>query len=152
MKNGIDNYLHAARVMVHALWAPVSVGASALVESEGRIVLVRHSYTPGWRLPGGGVERHEPPATAVLRELREEIGLTASDPPELFGLYVRKHGFATNLITLYRVRSARFSFKPNWEIRALTEADPAAPPDGTTAATRRRLAEMAGNSPPSLYW
>lgn len=41
----------------------------------GQVVLVRLTYARGWRLPGGGRGRGEDRRSAVLRELREEIGL-----------------------------------------------------------------------------
>lgn len=44
---------------------------------ERRIILIRLRYAPGWRLPGGGVARGESLEHAALRELREEIGMTA---------------------------------------------------------------------------
>ena len=139
-------------VHARALLKPVDFGVAALVEQGGKVVLVRHSYISGWMLPAGGVGRGEPPAEAILRELREEIGLTRSATPQLFGLYVRKALLATNVIALYRVREASFVFKPNWEIRALTLADPAAPPPGTAAAVGRRFQELLGEAPPSLMW
>ena len=73
-------------------WAtPVAFGVSALVDDEaGRILLVRHSYQKGWHLPGGGVGPAEPPAEAILRELKEEVGLVRSDPPEFAGLFTRR--------------------------------------------------------------
>jgi 8-oxo-dGTP pyrophosphatase MutT (NUDIX family) len=138
---------------LRALRAPVAFGASAIVEDkEGRVILVRHSYQPGWHLPGGGVNRGEPPAEAILRELREEIGLVKSDPPELAGIFTRRIGVVTNAIALYRVRNAEFDFKPNYEIREITCADPAAPPPNTARGTRRRLAEHAGQAEVALYW
>jgi 8-oxo-dGTP pyrophosphatase MutT (NUDIX family) len=51
--------------------------------SERRIILVKLRYAPGWRLPGGGREEHEDPTAAALRELREEIGMTAHGPARL---------------------------------------------------------------------
>lgn len=44
---------------------------------EGKVVLVRLTYAPGWRVPGGGRKRGEEPEPAMLRELREEIGLVS---------------------------------------------------------------------------
>src|SRR5687768_2786550 len=45
------------------------------VTGQGKVVLVRLTYAPGWRVPGGGRKRGEAPEAAILRELREEIGL-----------------------------------------------------------------------------
>jgi 8-oxo-dGTP pyrophosphatase MutT (NUDIX family) len=136
-----------------ALRTPVAFGVAAIVEdADGRVVLVRHSYQPGWHLPGGGVDRGERPADAILRELREEIGLVRSATPELIGLFTRRVGIATNVIALYRVRNAEFAFKPNFEIREIIPADPSAPPSDTAAGTRRRLAEHAGQAVPTGYW
>jgi len=138
---------------VRALLAPVALGAHALVlDEKGRVGLVRHSYRNGWSLPGGGVARAEPPVHAILRELREELGTVESDPPEFFGLYSRPYGWATNVVALYRLTNARVTFRPNLEVRELIFVDPAAPPEGTTMGTRRRLAELVNHTPPSPYW
>lgn len=56
---------------------------AALVESpEGRVFLARRaaSLRHGglWELPGGKIEAGESPEEALLRELREELGLEAS--------------------------------------------------------------------------
>ena len=135
-------------------WAtPVAFGVSALVDDEaGRILLVRHSYQTGWHLPGGGVGPAEPPAEAILRELREEVGLVRSDPPEFAGLFTRRLGWVTNVIALYRVKGAEIAFRPSLEIREILWADPSNPPAGTVAGARRRLAEMSGKEPPAPYW
>jgi 8-oxo-dGTP pyrophosphatase MutT (NUDIX family) len=96
-----------------ALMSPVAFGVNAIVDDEeGRIILVRQTYMQGLHLPGGGVSSGEPPAQAILRELREEIGLTSSAPPEFMGLYTRQFGFITNVVALYRVRDAKFDSIP----------------------------------------
>jgi ADP-ribose pyrophosphatase YjhB (NUDIX family) len=42
---------------------------------DGRILVVRPTYTHEWMLPGGRVERGETPHEAAIRETREETGL-----------------------------------------------------------------------------
>ena len=141
-----------AKIAMQAMLAPVALGACALVVRDGKVLLVRHSYVRGWLLPGGGVGRGEPPAEAILRELREEIGLVRSSPPEFIGLYSRRAGWATNVIALYRIDDAEFIFRPNLEIRETQFADPVAPPDGTPPSVRRRLSEFARLQPQSPRW
>jgi ADP-ribose pyrophosphatase YjhB (NUDIX family) len=52
------------------------VSADAIVrDASGRILLVDPTYKPDWDLPGGMAEANEPPAEALHRELREELGL-----------------------------------------------------------------------------
>ena len=41
-----------------ALARGMTLGVRAAAFDEGgRVFLVRHSYVPGWHMPGGGVER-----------------------------------------------------------------------------------------------
>ena len=141
-----------AKITAQALLAPVAYAACALVERDGKVLLVRHSYVAGWLLPGGGVARGEPAEQAILREMKEEIGLERCAPPELFGLYSRRTGWATNVIALYRLRDAEFTFKPNAEIREIQFADPANPPEGTPRSVATRLKEVAGLQPRSPFW
>lgn len=82
-----------------------NVGA-ALFDRRGRVFVARRADFPnaegpagGWQLPQGGIDPDEDPATAVLRELAEEIGtdravvigehpewFTYDLPPELLGV------------------------------------------------------------------
>jgi len=137
---------------LRSLWAPTAFGVAAAVEGEdGRVLLVRHRYAPGWRLPGGGVNRGEPPQAAILRELGEEVGLTGGEA-RFFALYTRKAGWATSVVALYRVRGAAVNFRPNLEIKEICFADPRLPPDGCSPATLRRLRELTGAAEPVPHW
>ncbi len=53
-----------------------TVGAICLVErSDGRVLLIRHSYRERWGLPGGLLAKGEDPAVGAVREVAEEVGL-----------------------------------------------------------------------------
>jgi 8-oxo-dGTP pyrophosphatase MutT (NUDIX family) len=137
---------------LRVLWAPTAFGvAAAVYDEQGRVLLVRHRYNAGWRLPGGGVGRSEPPQGAILRELAEEVGLVGG-AAKFFALYTRKAGWATVVVALYSIDGAAVNFRPNLEIRDACFADPLSPPEGCTPATLRRLAELTGAAPPSHYW
>ena len=122
-----------------------------VIDGQGRVLLVRHSYMTGWSLPGGGVDRGEPPEVAVFRELAEEVGLSGG-LAVFSGLYTRRTGWATNVIALYRITGGTVNFRPGWEVRDILWADPAhQPPSGTDPGSLRRLAELKGR-PVSPYW
>ncbi|MGB9705536.1 MAG: NUDIX hydrolase [Pyrobaculum sp.] len=56
-----------------------AVAVAAVAVKNGEVVLVKRKYPPNpgkWSLPGGRVELGERLEEAVLRELREETGLT----------------------------------------------------------------------------
>lgn len=70
-------------------------GVGALVEAEGRVLLVREDGR--WLLPGGEVEADESHDEALARELREETGIQAT-PGERLAVVrnVLRHGDETH--------------------------------------------------------
>jgi ADP-ribose pyrophosphatase YjhB (NUDIX family) len=135
-----------------ALANPTVFGvAGAIMDADGRVMLVRQSYMAGWRLPGGGVDRGEPPEAAIRREMKEEVGLSGG-AVRLFGLYSRKVWCLTHITALFVIEGGAVDFRPNLEVRAMIWAQAGAPPPDTAAATARRLAELAGNATPDPHW
>jgi 8-oxo-dGTP diphosphatase len=62
--------------IVHTLAPSFSVGAMCFIEREdGALLLVRHSYRQRWGVPGGLLNRGEPPHEAACREALEEVAL-----------------------------------------------------------------------------
>lgn len=54
---------------------PITVSAVRVLDTSGRILLVRKKGTSKWMQPGGKPEPGEQPVEAAVRELSEEIGL-----------------------------------------------------------------------------
>lgn len=134
---------------------PMTLGVRALVlDAEGRIFLVRHSYVPGWYLPGGGVEAGQTLCQAMARELVEEGNIIVRGEPQLFGIYFNNQSSRRDHVALYVV----FDFaqhgekQPDWEIRETGFFSRDALPEGTTRATLARIAEVLDGVEASAIW
>lgn len=61
---------------------PARLGANAIITCNGKLLLEKRRDCDIWGLVGGGVKRHEEPLQAIIREVREELGLRI--PPNQF--------------------------------------------------------------------
>lgn len=146
------------RRVVHTLallTRPMTLGTRVLMTDEqGRILLLEHTYVPGWYLPGGGVDTGETTMAAANRELLEETGILA-DRLTLFGFYYNVSGSKRDHVALYvadgwnRERDIQV---PNREIKQIGFFARDDLPESTTASTKRRLAEVYDQTPISDYW
>ncbi|MGG7518581.1 NUDIX domain-containing protein [Allorhizobium undicola] len=126
---------------------------AACFDASGQIFLVRHTYLPGWYLPGGGVERGETVAEALVKELREEGNLEALNPPQLLNIYLNSRATNRDHVAFFRVEVRQSEpRRPDREIAESGFFRLDALPDGVTAATRRRLAELAAGGPYADLW
>jgi ADP-ribose pyrophosphatase YjhB (NUDIX family) len=133
----------------------LTMGAQGMViDDAGRVLLIRHTYRPGWHFPGGGVERGEPVETALGRELAEETGVEIVGRPELFALYCNGRAFRGDHIALYVVRDWRQEHvpPPNGEIAEQAFWSPDGLPSDTAGGTRRRVLEVMAGRPPDAFW
>ncbi|MBI2331539.1 MAG: NUDIX domain-containing protein [Chloroflexi bacterium] len=56
------------------LFRPIRMGVRVMMIEDDKAWLVRHTYLPGWYLPGGGLKKWESLDQAARREAREETG------------------------------------------------------------------------------
>lgn len=127
---------------------------AACFNGMGHIFLVKHSYVPGWHMPGGGLEHGETALQALEKELREEGNLVLTRPPVLFQVYFNRQASKRDHVLFYRcdgVEQTTHKVRDREIIESGFFALDALPYD-TTPATRRRLAEMIGHAPPSDVW
>ncbi len=123
----------------------MTLGAQGVIfDTEGRVLLVRHVYRPGWFFPGGGVEWNETVEQALARELMEEAGIKVTGTPRLHGVFANFDKFPGDHIALFVVREWRrlAGHKASAEIAESAFFTRSGLPEDTDAATRRRLAEL----------
>lgn len=132
----------------------MTLGVRGVVLRGDEVLLVRHGYTPGWHLPGGGVEPGETFEEALAKELREEGNVRVTGKPVLHALFQNNNASARDHVAVYVVREFEHDgpLPSNFEIREAKFFPIAALPDGTTQSTRKRLSEIFEGTPPSAQW
>ena len=134
----------------------MTLGARAVVENQdGHVLLVRHTYTKGLYLPGGGVERGETVYQTIRKELAEEGGVRLLRDPVQMGIFSNHQIMKNDHVVLFRVEAA--SWEPcgdpvGREISELVWCDPLSPPDEATPATKRRLQEVFAAVTRTEHW
>lgn len=133
----------------------LTLGAQGcVIDDQQRVLLIRHTYRPGWHFPGGGVEKNETVETALTRELQEETGVIVTGRPQLFGLYSHHAVFPSDHIALFVVRYWHQPSKPlnSREIAEQNFFSPGNLPDGIQPSTARRVHEIISGGPADPVW
>jgi 8-oxo-dGTP pyrophosphatase MutT (NUDIX family) len=135
---------------------PMTLGVRGLVyrRDMDSVFLIRHTYTPGWQLPGGGVETGETMLEALARELAEEGNIVVTSQPVLKSVHFNRRASRRDHVALYFVEHFEQPSpkKPDHEIAESGFFPLDLLPEGTTPATRQRIREVLGDAAPSQDW
>ena len=136
--------------------APTHVVAAAVIDSTGRVLIAQRPpgkhLAGGWEFPGGKLEAGEDRRAGLVRELREELGITLIAPPRPLIRVRHRYDYGEVLIDTWVVR--RYSGEPRgldaqalrWCTRDELETANLLPADGPIVAALRlpeRLSQLS---------
>jgi ADP-ribose pyrophosphatase YjhB (NUDIX family) len=126
---------------------------TAVIDRQGRFLLVKQTYTPGWIFPGGGVERGEDCETAARREVEEEAAVLVTGPLRLVGIFNNHKEMRGDHLAFYVLRDfEQRTFTPNMEIADARFFHADDLPERMNGGSRRRITEIISGAAPSLDW
>ena len=97
------------------LFRPIRAGVRVMMIQDDKVWLVRHTYIPGWFLPGGGIKRGETLEKATRREVFEETGADLGEV-SLMGVYTSFVQWKTDHTTVFICRDFTITGKSDGEI------------------------------------
>lgn len=142
--------LTSAHKLLKAAWfvrRPRTLGAHAVaLTRERKLILVKLRYARGWRLPGGGRRPGEYAQAAVIRELREEIGMTAYGRIRFACELEESIDFKRDLAALLIVEDVRYVPRRwSWEVEQVGEFEIGRLPFDTASLTLRWIDALQPN-------
>ena len=94
--------LESLRGTLFSQFTPLVGGDAAIIDDGGRVLLGRRADDGTWSLPGGALQVGETPAEGVVREVREETGLTC-EPVALVGVFDIRPGRDSRVQHVYLI-------------------------------------------------
>jgi 8-oxo-dGTP pyrophosphatase MutT (NUDIX family) len=132
----------------------LTLGVRGLVTNPaGEVLLVLHTYRPGWYMPGGGVEVGETVEAALARELVEEAGVRLTGRPQLVSMHSNHERFRGDHVLIYRASEWEpCEATSRGEIAKVEWFAPDALPADITPSTRKRIEEALGGAESDPHW
>lgn len=115
IRAAVSTFLGCRRAVWYVTRPRVFGVAAAPLTDQGKVVLVKLTYRKGWFLPSGGRKVDESSREAILRELREEIGLTRFEAMEPVGSFDHPVDFRRCTTEVFLVRGVQYT-APAWSL------------------------------------
>jgi len=132
------------------IFRPVRTGVRVMMIQNGKVMLVRQTYMPGWFMPGGGLKRNETLEHAARRESYEETGAELGDI-KLMGVYTSFTEWKTDHNIVFLCEDFEITGKSDKEIAEAYAFPLNELPKGLWPGHRRRLEEyQAGMANPQF--
>ena len=114
------------------------MGVRIMMIHDNEVWLIRHTYLPGWFMPGGGIKRHETLEQAAYREAREETGAELQEV-SLLGVFSSFVQWKTDHTTVFLCKDFKITGKSDGEIAEMRSFPLDALPENTFASHRKLL-------------
>jgi ADP-ribose pyrophosphatase YjhB (NUDIX family) len=141
--------------MIFRVSRGMTLGVRAIVLTENdEVFLVRHTYVPGWHLPGGGVEPGETLEQALAKELAQEANIRLTGDASLHGVFLNRKASKRDHVAVFVVRDY-VQDSPKQADREIAEGrffPLDSLPESTTRGTRARLREVLDEEPLTPDW
>jgi ADP-ribose pyrophosphatase YjhB (NUDIX family) len=142
--------------LVWRIGKPRTIGVRALLlDRDERVALVRHTYGDHWYLPGGGVKKGESTATALERELAEEVAIADAVIERVLGVYHSRRESKDDHIVIFVARTGATGILRRADLREIEQVGWFSLndlPETTSPATRRRIAEYQQGATGTGAW
>jgi 8-oxo-dGTP pyrophosphatase MutT (NUDIX family) len=128
------------------IFRPIRIGVRMMMTQDNKVWLVRHTYIPGWFMPGGGVKRDETLEQAARREAFEETGAKLGEVT-LMGAYTSFLDWKTDHGIVFICKDFTIIGRPDGEIAEVRTFSLHELPLDLWPSHRLRLEEYAANIP-----
>ena len=102
------------------IFRPIRMGVRVMMVQDEKVWLVKHTYLPGWFLPGGGLKKWESLDQAARREAREETGADLGEMT-FIGVFTSNLQWKTDHTAVFLCKDFKFTGTSDAEIAELRE-------------------------------